>query len=277
MRNAINVNSQEWCDIVFEGKNKSYGAYSLRQSAGKRNLMAFGVVLLIVVFVALLPLIINSVKAATAKYTGSMSDDYKISVVENKPEPIEEIIDPKTPEPPKYISSIKFIPPVIGTDESVSEENELHDMEKIVNAKITIGNYDVDNGSTDEGAILKKLEGEIMGKGAGHEDTNTIVKFAEIMPQFPGGEQEMYRFISENLKYPVPDQEMGIQGRVTIRFVVSKTGEIKDAEIQKGISPSCDKEALKVIKSMPRWIPGKQNGNPVAVYYTIPVVFKLKQ
>jgi protein TonB len=96
------------------------------------------------------------------------------------------------------------------------------------------------------------------------------------MPQFPGGQDEMYRFIGNNLKYPAIDQEMGTQGRVTVRFVVSKTGEITNIELLKGISPTCDKEAIRVIKSMPKWIPGKQSGNPVQVYFTMPIVFKLK-
>ncbi|MBN9303331.1 energy transducer TonB, partial [Dysgonomonas mossii] len=80
-----------------------------------------------------------------------------------------------------------------------------------------------------------------------------------------------------NLKYPVVAQESGIQGRVTVRFVVSKTGAIEDVNVIRGIDPSCDKEAVRVVKSMPKWIPGKQNGLNVPVYFTLPIVFRLKQ
>ena len=98
----------------------------------------------------------------------------------------------------------------------------------------------------------------------------------EQMPSFVGGESEMQRFISQNLKYPIVAQEAGIQGRVTVRFVVSRTGDIEDIEIMRNLDPSCDREAIRVIKSMPRWVAGKQNGKEVSVYFTLPIVFRIK-
>lgn len=97
----------------------------------------------------------------------------------------------------------------------------------------------------------------------------------EQMPTFPGGETELMKFIRDNLKYPVIAQENGIQGRVILRFVVSKTGAIDNVTVLRSLDPTCDKEAIRVVKSMPKWIPGKQNGNNVPVYFTLPVVFKL--
>ena len=97
----------------------------------------------------------------------------------------------------------------------------------------------------------------------------------EQMTTFPGGEAELMKFIRENLKYPLSAQKEGIQGRVILRFVVSKTGSIENITILRSLEPACDEEAIRLIKSMPRWIPGKQNGNNVPVYYTLPVVFKL--
>ena len=97
----------------------------------------------------------------------------------------------------------------------------------------------------------------------------------EQMPTFPGGETELMKFIRDNLKYPVIAQENGIQGRVILRFVVSKTGTIDNVTVLRSLDPTCDKEAIRVVKSMPKWIPGKQNGNNVPVYFTLPVVFKL--
>jgi len=98
----------------------------------------------------------------------------------------------------------------------------------------------------------------------------------EQMPIFPGGEREMQKFIAENLKYPIVAQESGIQGRITVRFIVTKTGEISDVTIIRGIDPSCDKEAIRLVKAMPKWIPGKQNGQNVPVYFTLPIVFRLE-
>ena len=96
----------------------------------------------------------------------------------------------------------------------------------------------------------------------------------EQQPQFPGGEKELMKYIQENLKYPVTDTD--VVGRVIIRFVVAKDGSVKDVTVLRGLTPEFDKEAVRVIQSMPKWIPGKQNGMPVAVYYTIPIVFRLQ-
>jgi TonB family protein len=107
------------------------------------------------------------------------------------------------------------------------------------------------------------------------DDKPEIFNHVEVMPTFPGGDEEMRRWLAENIKYPVIAQEQGIQGRVIVRFVVSPDGSVGAAEVQRSLDPNCDREALRVIKRMPKWIPGKQNGNAVYVYYTIPIAFRL--
>jgi protein TonB len=99
----------------------------------------------------------------------------------------------------------------------------------------------------------------------------------EQMPQFPGGEDELFKFISDNLHYPAAASELGIEGRVTIRFVVSKTGAVTNVEVIRGLDPACDKEAIRVVRMMPNWIPGRQNGRNVPVYYTLPILYKLQK
>lgn len=113
-------------------------------------------------------------------------------------------------------------------------------------------------------------------EGAETDDDNKPFITVEKMPSFPGGEKEMARFIGNNLQYPRKAQEEGIQGRVLVRFVVSKDGQISDINIIRGIDPECDKEVVRIIKAMPRWTPGYNNGKAVSVYFTLPVVFKLK-
>lgn len=98
----------------------------------------------------------------------------------------------------------------------------------------------------------------------------------EVMPQFPGGDQALLEFIKNNLRYPKSDAEFGIQGRVTVRFVVNRLGKVCDVTVIRGLSPGCDAEAVRVIKKMPKWTPGKQKGNTVSVYYTLPIVYKLQ-
>jgi protein TonB len=96
------------------------------------------------------------------------------------------------------------------------------------------------------------------------------------MPQFPGGETELLRFVNKSIKYPVIAQENGIQGRIICSFVINRDGSVVDAEVVRGVDPSLDKEALRVINTMPNWSPGKQRGKPVRVKYTIPITFRLQ-
>jgi len=109
------------------------------------------------------------------------------------------------------------------------------------------------------------------------EEEEVVFVVVESMPEFPGGQQALFKYLSENVKYPVIAQENGIQGRVICQFVVNKDGSIVDVEVvRSGGDPSLDKEAVRVIKTMPKWKPGKQRGKPVRVKYTVPVNFKLQ-
>ncbi|MDD4921983.1 MAG: energy transducer TonB [Bacteroidales bacterium] len=126
------------------------------------------------------------------------------------------------------------------------------------------------------GSIQKNIE-EIAGKNTADSvsTSQTPLVNAEIMPQYPGGEAKLMQFIKQNLRYPVNSSINGIQGRVTVRFVVTKTGEIANVEVIRGFDAACDNEAVRVIKLMPKWTPGFQKGKNVPVYYTIPIQFRL--
>lgn len=98
----------------------------------------------------------------------------------------------------------------------------------------------------------------------------------EQMPRFPGGETELMQYLSKNIRYPKDAAENGIQGRVILRYIVGKTGKIRDVVVLKGLSPTCDAEAIRVVKAMPDWTPGRQNGKAVSVYYTLPISYRLQ-
>lgn len=108
------------------------------------------------------------------------------------------------------------------------------------------------------------------------EAAQQIFTVVEEMPEFPGGQMELLKYLSKAIHYPVIAQENGIQGRVVCAFVVNRDGSIVDAEVLRGVDSSLDKEALRVITSMPKWKPGKQRGKPVRVKYTVPVTFRLQ-
>lgn len=108
------------------------------------------------------------------------------------------------------------------------------------------------------------------------ESAQTIFTVVEEMPLFPGGDGELLKFIGKSIKYPVIAQENGIQGRVVCTFVVNRDGSVVDPEVIRGVDPSLDKEALRVVSTMPKWKPGKQRGKPVRVKYTVPITFRLQ-
>ena len=124
-----------------------------------------------------------------------------------------------------------------------------------------------------EGADIADLQEVITQAPEEKEEPYTMV---EQMPQFPGGPAELMKYISKNLRYPAIAQENGIQGRVILRFVVTAEGNVEDVQVLRSLDPYCDKEAVRVVQSLPKWIPGKQNGRNVPVYYTCPIVFRLQ-
>jgi len=277
MAKDIKLNSSEWCDVVFEGKNKQYGAYRLRQSSSKRHIVAFLVVLVFAGFVSALPSLVTAVKNLTQTESGPMDEAYEMTNIPVEQEvPEENIIKQEAaPPPPPLKTTVKFVPPTIAKDEEVAED-KMVGQDEMQETKIQISVADVKGTDDKHGIDIAELREhkQIVEEKPVEEKPFVTV---EQMPSFPGGEAEMQRFIGENLKYPVVAQESGIQGRVTIRFVVTKTGTISDVTVIRGIDPSCDKEAVRVVKAMPKWIPGKQNGLNVPVYFTLPIVFRLKQ
>lgn len=275
MDKFINLNSAEWCDLVFDGRNKRYGAYRLRQTSSKRYVVAFLIMLAFVILVALLPKLYGVVENLAKRNLGPMEE-----VIELDNIPIEEQVPDENiikqeiaPPPPPLKSTIQFVPPVIVKDEEVTD-NEMKTQEDILQSDLQVSVADVKGTDEEHGIDIAELEkNKVIIEEAPVEKPFEVV---EQNPSFPGGLAELNKFLSDNIRYPVIAQENGIQGRVIIRFVVSKTGEISDVQVMRGVDPSLDKEAVRVVQSMPKWIPGRQRGQAVPVYFTLPVVFRLQ-
>ena len=103
-----------------------------------------------------------------------------------------------------------------------------------------------------------------------------VLEKAEVMPEFPGGDQAMMDFVAKNVQYPQEAKDKEISGRVLVSFVIEKDGSITDVKVVKGIGGGCDEEAVRVVKAMPKWKPGMDKGNPVRVHYVLPLIFKLQ-
>lgn len=273
---GIKLNSTEWCDFIFGGKNKSYGAYRLRQTSSKRHLVALGCTLLFAIVVAAIPSVVGAIqdyreKNAPAENIDVLREMSKLELEEQVPE--ENIIKQETaPPPPPLKTTVRFVPPVIAPDEEVADDVEVRTQEDLLSSRDQISIADVIGDDDEHGIDIAELEEQKVII----EEKPQIFTIVEQMPSFPGGEAEMMKFIGSNLRYPVVAQESGIQGRVTVRFVVTKEGNIDQVEVVRGIDPSCDREAMRVVKSMPKWTPGRQNGKSVPVYFTLPILFRLK-
>ena len=274
----IDLISSDWVDLVFEGRNKAYGAYRLRKSTTKRNILAMVavVILLIVAFIILtVKNFVDEQRAKVAMTQVAELTNYK------QPEKKAEVKQKKVEVEPERVvervkSSIKFTAPVIKKDEEVKPDEELKTQDELMSTKTAIGTFDVKGNDDANGEVLKAKEVIAEPEPPKHEEENKVFDIVEQQPLFPGGPAALMKYLSENTKYPVVAQENGVQGRVTVQFVVEKDGSISDVHVLRGVDPSLDKEAVRVVKSMPRWTPGKQNGINVRVNYRVPVLFRLQ-
>ncbi len=276
----IDLISNEWSDLLFENRNKEYGAYVLRHQTSTRNIMS-------IIAVLILFAIVMAVMVAKNAY-----DDYKASHIRHedvviltnlpnqKPEPKVERAEPVRQEKIEEVvenvrKSIKFTAPVIKKDDEVDPKDEMRTQDEIMKSKVAISVFDVINGS-EEGDVLKAKQVLVTEVVKPREEETKIFTVVEQMPSFPGGEAALMQYLSKNIKYPPFAEENNIQGRVICSFVVERDGSVTDIHIAKGVDPSLDKEAIRVVSGMPKWIPGRQNGQSVRVKYTLPVTFRLQ-
>ena len=274
----VDLIDNNWVDLVFEGRNKEYGAYVLRKETGKRNLksmlLVFAVIIAIMAAVAAKVAIENAFPKKVA-----METDVELSKLAQKKEAKVEKKAPVKVEEQKVVekvkSSVKFTPPVIKKDSEVKPEEELKSQEDLNKTNTAIGSFDVKGNDEAGGEVLKAKEVIAQPEPPKEEETK-VFDVVEVMPSFPGGQGALFEWLSKNIKYPVVAEENGVQGRVIVTFVVERNGSITDVQVVKSVDPSLDKEAVRVVKAMPHWIPGKQNGSAVRVKFTVPVTFRLQ-
>lgn len=273
----IDLISNEWADIVFQGRNKVYGAYQLRRGTSKRNIVSMIFVAAVAAVAYLGLAAYNSYQEAQkakfeAEMEASLLDAKKEAKVEKKTE------TPKVEQVQKVEkvkSSIAFTPPVIKKDSEVKPEEEMKTQDELKETKTAIGAFDVKGNDEAGGTVLKAVEDIAAPEPPKQEEEqNKIFEVVEQQPQFPGG--SVNGWLADHIKYPVVAAENGIQGRVVVQFVVERDGSVSQVKVVRGVDPSLDKEAQRVISSMPKWIPGKQNGQAVRSRFTVPVTFRLQ-
>ena len=289
MAKNVDLTSKEWRDIVFADKNQEFGAYQLRKDSDKRHNLAalYALIGLIVVVILII---------GYSKYSDYKAEQDRLALIEERERmqalEIETVSDEpdeveEEPEQQKFEQEIPQVPEEVLATVQVTQiaivdadkvKNEVIDMEQqkedntargVVNQE---GGDDIDKlQSVKEQVVVVEPEPEVK-----KPEPEQIFVAVEQPAEFPGGAAAMMKWLSNNIRYPESAQQNGISGRVVVKFVVEKDGSIGNPTIVKGVDRDLDQEALRVVKRMPKWQPGKNNGQPVRSYFNLPVTFRLQ-
>ena len=281
MGKYIDTNSKEWCDLVFEGRNKRYGAYRIRQASSKRHILAFIITTLSVALIVSIPILIDKIEFYIFQNTESdyILEDYKyitesLTEVElqqlskqyipqpdkgkdkgkNKTEAEAEVTSKITKEPPQTAEQIKLKIPIIVDEPYLDEPIPEDLLPDTATAKRETQKEEADEDKSDDGLYL----------------------IVEQMPSFPGGEKGLMEYIYKNLRYPYAASSRKIENTVICTFIIDKDGSVKQIEVTQSAHPYLDREAIRVLNTLPKWKPARQHGKPIRVKYTLPIVFRLK-
>jgi periplasmic protein TonB len=261
-------------DIVFEGRNKTYGAYQLRKIYEKhvRNSLLIGALAVVLGISA--PLIYAKIKSsieAANRPTVVEVNLQDVKLPDDLPPPPPPPPPKEPPPPPK--ATIKYVPPVVKEDAAVKEEAKVEPPppDKEVSTVTQEGSNKVEVATAPVGQAEAPPPPVVEEK---KEDE--VFQVVEQQAEFPDGQAALFKWLSQNIKYPAVARENNIQGKVILRFIVEKDGSVNGVTVLRGTNELLDKEAVRVVKEMPKWKAGKQRGNAVRSYFTLPVVFKLE-
>src|SRR5215831_20541908 len=267
--------SADILDIIFEGRNKEYGAYELRKTYNRRIIMSLIIMASLCILIFLGSVLANNLGGNDKKNAVVVKDielqDVKQEEKKEEPPPP----PPKPPEPPK-VEMAKFTPPKIVKDEEVKPEEKPPEVEKLEDTKIGTANQE---GVKDEGIVAPPVSDE--GKGVveapkkDETDWDKTFTKVEIESEYPGGAAAWQRYLGKSLRYPQEAIDAEIQGTVVVQFIVDKEGNVSDVEAISGPNELRD-EAVRVIKKSGKWTPAVQNGRQVKSYKKQPIVFKLE-
>jgi len=254
----IKEKTPEFDDIVFEHRNKEYGAYVLRKQYKRNVTIALTIGTVLILIATLTPFIMASVSAN--QKARALND-----VVVTMEKPPEDDVPPPPPPPPpppeeQAVQQVKFVAPVV-VDSVVETKNVMTTMEEVKDVV-----------KDDVPVLVQETPKEEVVEEAPKE----VFFIVEEMPEFPGGDEALRKYIAENVKYPNIARENDIKGKVYVRFCVTYKGHVDQVSIARGVDPALDEEAIRVVKSLPPWKPGKQRGKAVNVWYTVPINFQLQ-
>jgi len=274
MLDVNKIMSADILDIIFDGRNKDYGAYELRKSYSKRLTLALAGMAAILALVFIGYFVVNTINANSKKSEVVVKDVQleEIKQEEKKNEPPPPPPPPKQ-EPPK-VEMAKFTPPKIVKDEEVKEEEKPPEQEKLEDTKIGTVNQE---GIKDEGIVapVDNGKGVVEAPKKEEEDWDKTFTKVEIESSYPGGNAAWQRYLNKSLRYPQEAIDNEIQGAIIVQFIVDKEGNVSDVEAISGPN-ELREEAVRVIKKSGKWTPAVQNGRQVKSYKKQPIVFRLE-
>lgn len=245
-------------DIVFEIRNKKYGAYRLRKKYSQNVILGMLIGIAAICMAVIMPYL-NAKAMENLKARSERLVDLKM---ENLDQPQEKIELPPPPPPPpvETVVQVRYVAPQVVDSIKPEEVKQLMTADQ---AQTVVKNEEV--------SVVQEVQVEVKEEEVPVE----IFVAVEEMPVYPGGESEMMKFIYAHIAYPEVARENNVQGTVTLRFVVNYKGMVDQVSLIKGVDPSLNNEAIRVVKMLPQWKPGKQGGKPVNVSFSVPVKFKL--
>jgi len=263
MKTESIISNERWEDIVFENRNKEYGAYQIRRIYSKRVVIATVLTIFVLAFTFAYPYILEFIRShntqeVVAPKLTTVSLDQPPPITPNQPPP------PKLDIPPP-VKTIKYVAPKV-TKEEVPDE-EIPTQEELKQVEIST----VTNEGPEEVVFEEPVKQVVV-----EDDEDKIFTVVEQQAEFPGGMEALYKFLNKNIRYPSSARRMGVDGKVYVQFVVDKEGRISDVSIIKSLSADCDKEAMRLVQLMPPWKPGRQNGRSVKSKFVLPLTFKLE-
>ena len=282
MATQINLSSREWCDLVFEGKNKDFGAYVIRTDSPKRHNKAVLWTLIGTIIFGFITFGLMKANQYLEERKLVEQGEQKVVLIdmtnkadEPEPEPIEQ----EKPEVRQNEELITYQATElqIVEDQNVNEEDEIMSQDERMQTDAIAGSVTNSEGTTNINNISEQIKEVVVeDKKPVEEKPAEIFKSVEQMPQFPGGDEALIKYLSSHINYPPMAAENNIQGRVVVAFVVDKTGKVGEVNVVRSVDKDLDREAVRVCKSLPKFVPGRQNGQPVSVWFTLPVTFKLQ-
>ena len=285
MAKEVDLSSREWCDLVFEGKNKDFGAYVIRTDSPKRhNKAVLWTIIGAIIFGLLAFGFVKANQYLEERRLAEQGEQEEVlidmSQDAEEPEPENERVEQPKPEvlPEEVLKSVKVTELQIVEDDKVKKEDEIKTQDELKETETAFGQKDNEKGTEDRN-VTKTLKDEVVVEKPVEkpkEVKEEVFRSVEQMPQFPGGEAALMKYLQSHINYPPMAAENNVQGRVVVQFVVDKTGKVGEVKVVRSVDKDLDKEAVRVCKSLPKFTPGRQNGQAVSVWYTLPVTFKLQ-